>query len=318
MSPLVRYALRRLAALVPVLLGVTVLVFLIMHLAPGDPAQIILGPKATEESLARLRHELGLDQPLVVQYLRWLGNVLAGNWGRSLQLKREVLPLVLQRFGATALLTVGSTVLAVVLGLAAGVVSATRQYSLADRAGMLLALVGFCLPVFWLGIVLQILFGLRWPILPVSGMNSPNTTGVLDTLAHMVLPSLTLATGAAAVIGRMTRSSLVEVIRQEFITTARAKGLPERAVIYRHALRNALIPVITVVGMQVGYLLSGAVMVEMVFSWPGIGLLMVNGIQARDFPLVQGAVLLVASSYVLVNLVVDLLYAVVDPRIRYG
>src|SRR5690606_9690277 len=217
----------------------------------------------------------------------------------------------------TLLLTAGASLLAVVVGVVAGVTSAARQYSLLDRVSMLTALVGFCLPVFWLGLLLQITLGYRWPIFPVSGMNSPGTTGLLDTLWHLVLPAVTLATGAAAVIARMTRSSVLEVIRQDYIRTARAKGLSERVVLYRHALRNALIPVLTVVGLQVGFLLGGAVLVEMVFSWPGIGLLMVNGILARDFPLVQGAVLVVAASYVIINLLVDVLYAFVDPRIRY-
>ncbi|MFO7246209.1 MAG: ABC transporter permease [Thermaerobacter sp.] len=311
------YIARRMLASIPVLLGVSILVFLIMHLAPGDPALIMLGPKATAEALERLRQELGLDQPLYIQYVRWLGNVLQGDLGRSVQLKREVSELLATRFSATLLLTAGASLLAVVVGVVAGVTSAARQYSLLDRVSMLTALVGFCLPVFWLGLLLQITLGYRWPIFPVSGMNSPGTTGLLDTLWHLVLPAVTLATGAAAVIARMTRSSVLEVIRQDYIRTARAKGLSERVVLYRHALRNALIPVLTVVGLQVGFLLGGAVLVEMVFSWPGIGLLMVNGILARDFPLVQGAVLVVAASYVIINLLVDVLYAFVDPRIRY-
>ena len=314
---LATYIARRLLASIPVLIGVSVLVFLIMHLAPGDPALIMLGPKATAESLARLRQELGLDQPLPTQYVRWLGNVLKGDLGRSVQLKREVTELLATRFSATLLLTAGAAVLAVLVGVIAGVTSAARQYSWLDRGAMLTALIGFCLPVFWLGLLLQIGLAHQWPIFPVSGMNSPGTKGLLDTLWHLVLPAVTLSTGAVAIIARMTRSSVLEVIRQDYIRTARAKGLNERVVLYRHALRNALIPVLTVVGLQVGFLLGGAVLVEMVFSWPGVGLLMVNGILARDFPLVQGAVLVVAASYVVVNLIVDVLYAFVDPRIRY-
>lgn len=311
------YILRRLLALIPVWLGATILVFLIMHLAPGDPALIMLGPKATAESLARLRHELGLDQPLPVQYLRWLGKVVHGDLGRSIQLKRDVAELLRTRMAATGILTLAAGLLATVMGIAVGVVAAVRQRSLWDRGAMVLALVGYAIPVFFLGLVLQIAFGYRWPILPVSGMNSPGQSGWGDLLWHLVLPALTLATGAIALIARMTRSSMLEVIRQDYIRTARAKGLKERLVIYRHALRNALIPVITVVGLQVGYLLGGAVLVEMVFSWPGIGLLMVNAILARDFPVVQGAVLVVATAYVLTNLVVDILYSLADPRIRY-
>lgn len=312
-----RYIARRIITLIPVLLGVTLLVFLIMHLAPGDPAQIILGPKATEASLTRLRHELGLDQPFYVQYFRWLWRVVQGDWGRSIQLKREVLPFVLSRFKATAYLTFFSVFLAAFAGIVTGMISATRQYSLEDRATMILVLMGFSMPIFWLGIILQILFGVRFGLLPVSGMQSPGQTGFADLLKHLVLPSLTLATGAAAIIARMTRSSMLEVIRQDYIRTAWGKGLTEWLIVYRHALKNALIPVVTVVGLQVGYLLGGDILVEMVFSWPGLGLAMVNGILARDFPLVQGAILLIASTYVLVNLIVDVFYAYLDPRIHY-
>ncbi len=313
---MLRFLLRRSLALVFVWLGVTILVFSIMHLAPGDPALIILGPKATAESLTRLRHELGLDQPLPIQYLRWLGRVFQGDFGRSLQLKREVSELLWTRFVATAILATAASLIAIVLGVSAGVISATRQYSLWDRAAMLLALLGFCLPVFWIGLMLQILFAYRLPLFPVSGMNSPGQSGFVDMLHHLALPAVTLGIGPAAVIARMTRSSVLEVIRQDYVRTARAKGLAERAVIVRHVLRNALISVLTIVGLQVGYLFGGAVLVEMVFSWPGLGLLMVNGILARDFPVVQGAVLVVATTYVLVNLLVDVLYTVVDPRIR--
>jgi len=305
-------------SLIPVLIGVTLLVFLVMQLAPGDPAQIMLGPKATETSLAQLRHDLGLDQPLHIQYVRWLTRVLQGNWGRSIQLKREVLPFILERFQNTAYLTILAVLFACLVGIPAGILSAVRQYSLGDRTAMVLALVGFSMPIFWLGIILQIVFGLKVGILPVSGMRSPERTDLVDLINHLILPSLTLATGVTAIIARMTRSSMLEVIRQDYIRTARSKGLRESRVISRHALKNALIPVITVVGLQVGYLLGGDVLVEMVFSYPGIGLAMVNGILARDFPLVQGAILLVATSYVLVNLAVDITYAYLDPRIRYG
>ncbi len=311
------YVIRRILALIPVLIGISFLVFLILHLAPGDPALVILGPKATAASLAQLRHELGLDQPFLVQYFRWLGRVLQGDWGRSIQLKREVLPLVLQRFQATVYLTLFSAFLAIIFGIPAGIISATRQYTLWDRASMIGVLLGFSMPVFWLGIILQIVFSIWLGVLPVSGMQSPNQTGAWDMLRHLILPAVTLATGAAVIIARMTRSSMLEVLQQDYIRAVRAKGQSERAVIYRHALRNALIPVVTVVGLQVGYLLGGDILVEIVYSWPGIGLLMMNGITARDFPLVQGAILLVATSYVVVNLVVDVLYAYVDPRIHY-
>ncbi|WP_027365999.1 ABC transporter permease [Desulfotruncus alcoholivorax] len=311
------YLIKRLLYLIPVLFGVSVLVFGIMHLAPGDPAQVILGPKATAQSLAKLRAELGLDQPVYKQYLNWMANVLQGDWGRSIQMKREVLPLVAGRFLNTLVLTLFAALLAISVGLLAGIVSATRQYSVFDRVSMVGALVGFCLPVFWLGIILQFIFGLKLNMLPVSGMHSPGHSGFADMLPFIILPAIALSAEPAAVIARMTRSSILEVIRQDYIRTARAKGLSQGGTIWHHALKNALIPVVTVVGMQIGYLLAGAVLVEMVFSWPGIGTLMVNGIIARDFPLVQGIILLVSTSYVLVNLLVDILYTYLDPRITY-
>jgi peptide/nickel transport system permease protein len=312
-----RYITQRVLSLMPVLLGVTLLVFLIMQLAPGDPAQIMLGPKATESSLAQLRHELGLDQPLHIQYGRWLTRVLQGDWGRSIQVKREVLPFIVERFRNSIYLMLLAVLIACVAGIPAGILSAVRQYTIGDRLAMILVLMGFSVPVFWLGIILQILFGLKLGWLPVSGLQSAGQTGLGDLMLHLILPAVALATGATAIIARMTRSSMLEVIRQDYIRTAWAKGLAERLVINRHALKNALIPVITIVGLQVGYLLGGDILVETVFSYPGIGLAMVNGILARDFPLVQGAILLVASSYVLVNLAVDVAYAYLDPRIHY-
>ncbi len=315
---MLKYLLRRLLALIPVLIGVSVLVFLILHLSPGDPAQIILGPKATQQSLDALRHQLGLDLPLYKQYYQWITNILKGDWGRSIQLKREVLPLVLTRFKATVILTSFASFIAISFGLLAGIVSATRQYSLWDRLLMFMALVGFCLPVFWLGLILQIYFGLKLSWLPVSGMYPPGQAGLGGILKYLILPGFSLAAASMAEIARMTRSSMLEVIRQDYVRTARAKGLSERVVIYSHALKNALIPVITVAGMQIGFLLSGAVLVEIVFAWPGIGTLMVNGILARDFPLVQGTILLVATTYVFVNLIVDIVYAFLDPRISYN
>jgi peptide/nickel transport system permease protein len=312
-----RYVTQRVLSLIPVLCGVTLLVFLVMQLAPGDPAQIILGPKATETSLTQLRHELGLDQPLHIQYGRWLSRVVQGDWGRSIQLKREVLPFVLDRFRNSAYLMLLAMLLACAVGVPVGVWSAIRQYSLGDRLGIVTVVMGFSIPIFWLGIILQIVFGLHLGLLPVSGLQSPGQTDTMDLLKHLVLPAVTLATGATALIARMTRASMLEVIRQDYIRTARAKGLNERLTINRHALKNALIPIVTIVGLQVGYLLGGDILIELVFTYPGIGLAMVNGILARDFPLVQGAILLVASSYVLVNLMVDLAYAYLDPRIRY-
>ncbi len=311
------YALRRLLLAVPVLFGVSVLVFAVLHLAPGDPAAIMLGAQATKEDVVRLHRDLGLDQPLVVQYVRWMGHVLQGDLGRSIPLGRAVLPEVLLRFKATLVLTAGALLIAILLGLAAGIVSAVKQYTWLDRISMGVAVTGVSLPVFWTGIMLILLFALQLRWFPSSGMSSPYGSGVADVLWHLVLPAVTLGTASAAALARLTRSSVLEIIRQDYVRSARAKGLAERAVIARHVLKNAINPIITVLGLQVGFLLGGAILTETVFSWPGLGSMMVRAIQARDYPLVQGGVLLIATSFVLVNLVVDLLYAVFDPRIRY-
>jgi ABC-type dipeptide/oligopeptide/nickel transport system permease component len=300
-----------------VLFGVSVLVFAVLHLAPGDPAAIMLGAQATREDVARLHRDLGLDQPLVIQYARWMGHVLQGDLGRSIPLGRAVLPEVLLRFKATLVLTGGALLIAILLGLAAGIVSAVKQYTWLDRISMGVAVTGVSLPVFWTGIMLILLFALQLRWFPSSGMSSPYGSGVADVLWHLVLPAVTLGTASAAALARLTRSSVLEIIRQDYVRSARAKGLAERAVIARHVLKNAINPIITVLGLQVGFLLGGAILTETVFSWPGLGSMMVRAIQARDYPLVQGGVLLIATTFVLVNLVVDLLYAVFDPRIRY-
>jgi peptide/nickel transport system permease protein len=311
------YTTRRLLLLIPTLLGVSFAVFLTMHLAPGDPAQIMLGPRATATELARLRAELGLDRPFYEQYATWLWKILHGDWGRSLQLKRAVLPLVLDRFGNTAILALAALTLASLFGLAAGILAAHLRYTWADRLVTLAALLGFSIPVFWLALLLQLTLGLRLSWFPISGMYSVGDASLRSLLWHLILPATALAAGPAAIIARMTRSTLLETFQEEFIMTARAKGLKESVVLLKHALKNALIPTLTIIGMEGGFMLAGAVFVEMIFSWPGIGLLMVNGILARDFPLVQGALLLTAASYVFINLVVDLLYAYLNPRITY-
>lgn len=302
-----------------VLLGVSVLVFLTLHLRPGDPALIMLGPHATDEALAELRHQMGLDLPLPTQFARWLAGLLHGDWGRSIQLKTPVLPLVLERWANSAWLAVFGTAIAVVAGVPVGLVSAVRRRSLLDRAAMVAVLVGFSVPVFWLGLLLQLAFGLHLGWFPVAGMKEPGEPATwAGFLRHAALPAVTLAAGPGAVIARMTRSAMLEALAEDYVRTARAKGVPPAGVVLRHALKNALIPVVTIVGMQVGYLLSGEILLEIVFGWPGLGLLMINGILAQDFPVVQGAILLVAASYVLVNLAVDLAYAALDPRISYG
>jgi peptide/nickel transport system permease protein len=313
-----RYLLRRLLLLVPVLAGVSVIVFLVLHLSPGDPAEIMLGSQATKEDLARLRAELGLTEPLHVQYLRWMSHVVRGDLGRSLWMKRPVLGEVLDRFRATLVLTGTALLLSTLAGLALGVASATRPNSLLDRLSAVASLFGASMPVFWLGIVLMVVFSLWLGWLPASGMYAPYGGGdAKDLLAHLVLPALTLAAASVTIVARLTRSTMLEVLGQDFVRTARAKGLAERGVVVRHALKNAMIPILTVIGVQAGYLLGGAVLTETVFAWPGVGTLMVQGILARDFPLVQGCVLVIALSFVLINLAVDLLYGFLDPRIRY-
>ena len=313
-----RYVVRRLLLLVPVLLGVSVIIFMVLHLSPGDPAEIMLGSQATQADLDRLRAELGLTEPLYVQYVHWLGLVARGDLGRSIWMKRPVLGEVLGRFKATLILTGAGLVLSTVIGLALGIASAVRPNSLLDRLSAVASLFGASMPVFWLGIVLMVIFALWLGWLPASGMFAPYGGGDLrDLLVHLALPAVTLAAASVTIIARLTRSTMLETLGQDYIRTARAKGVVERAVVLRHGLKNALIPIVTVVGVQAGYLLGGAVLTETVFAWPGVGTLMVQGILARDFPLVQGCVLVVALSFVVINLAVDLLYAWLDPRIRY-
>ncbi len=313
-----RYLARRLLLLVPVLAGVSVVIFMVLHLSPGDPVEIMLGSQATQEDRARLRAELGLDQPLHVQYGRWLGHVARGDLGRSLWMKRPVLDEVLGRFKATLVLTGTALLLSSLAGVALGVASSIRPNSVLDRLSAVASLFGASMPTFWLGIVLMVIFALWLGWLPASGMYAAYGGGDLrDLLAHLVLPAVTLAAASVTIIARLTRATMLETLGQDYIRTARAKGVVERAVVLRHGLKNALIPIVTVVGVQAGYLLGGAVLTETVFAWPGVGTLMVQGILARDFPLVQGCVLVVALSFVLVNLAVDLLYAWLDPRIRY-
>ncbi|WP_207477297.1 ABC transporter permease [Arenibaculum pallidiluteum] len=310
------YALGRILALVPVLFGLSLIVFLIMALIPGDPALAILGPYATPENVARINRDLGLDRSLPVQYLSWLGNVLSGDLGRSYSLNRPVLDEVAERFSATLILAGTALLLASVLGLLAGIVSAVRQFGLADKLVTLAVLVGISLPSFWLGLLLILLFAVRWRLLPASGMYAIYGGGDLaDLLRHLVLPAVTLAIVAAGVIARLTRSAMLEVLRQDFVRTARAKGLGEGRVILGHALRAAMVGVIPVIGIQAGFVLGGAVYIETVFQWPGIGRMLVDAIAKRDVLLVQGGVLVVATCYVLFNLAADLLQRLLDPRI---
>src|SRR5213594_807776 len=314
-----RYILQRLFGLVGVLFGVSIVLFLALHLAPGDPAQLLLGPLVRPDDLARLREELGLDRPLPIQYVTWLGHVLQGDLGRSIASHRPVLIEIVERFQATALLAGASLLISAVVGITVGVLAAINRGGWIDRASMVLALISMSTPSFWLGMVFIIVFSLVLGVLPGSGMISPRGDGgVLDVLAHLILPALTLAAVPTAVISRLTRSSMLEVIGLDYVRTARGKGLTEQRLVIRHVVPNALIGVATLVGIEAGYLLAGAVLVETVFAWPGLGSLLVTSILKRDFPIVQGGVMLIALSYVLINLVTDLAYAYLDPRIRYG
>lgn len=310
---------RRLLWMVPILLGISVIVFSMMHFAPGDPAEAILGPRGTEELLVQARRELGLDQPLHVQYGRWVLNAARGDLGKSYRLNRPVAPEVLDRFKNSALLAGIAFVIAVVFGALAGCVSAVRRGGLLDNALMAVTVTGISMPPFYLGMLLIILFSVKLDLLPTGGMydvRQDPSTGRL--LVHLILPTLTLAAVPIAVIARIMRSSMLEVVGQDYIRTARAKGLRDRAVVGRHALRNALIPVVAVVGLQVGYLLSAAALVEVVFSWPGLGSLLVQSVVQRDLPLAQGAVLVIAVVYVVVNILTDLIQAWLDPRIHFA
>lgn len=308
------YIARRLLLTIPTLLGVTFLVFAVVRLQPGDPALEIAGQGATKEILEAIRQELGLDRPFLVQYLDFMEKLFRGDLGRSLKTKEPVAPKVWNRFLNTLELTAVAMIIAVLIGSTAGIISAIRPYSIWDNLSMLGALFGVSMPVFWQGIMLMLVFALwleQW-----IGWGLPATGR--GTLLHLILPALTLGTSSAAIIARMMRSTMLEILRQEYILTAHAKGASSWAVIFKHALRNALIPVVTVVGLTFGGLLSGAVLTETVFAWPGIGRLIVEeGILTRDYPIVQGAILMVALGFVLVNLLVDLLYAYIDPRIRY-
>ncbi|MCC7104414.1 MAG: ABC transporter permease [Chloroflexi bacterium] len=313
-----RYVSTRLALMIPTLFGVAVTVFLIIHLTPGDPAVLILGQDATPEALAALRSQLGTDRPLPVQFVGWFGHVLQGDLGHSIWLQRPVLPEVLDRLQATALLAAVALSVSTAVGVLLGIVAAIREHSIVDRLAMLLALVGVSAPSFWIGIMLIVLFSLTLRWLPPTGMLPPGGGDLSDLARHLILPTLTLAAPSMAIVARLTRASMLEVVRQDYIRTAAAKGLRERVIVWRHALKNALIPVVTVIGVQIGTLLGGAVVVETVFAWPGLGSLIVKGVLTRDFPLVQGAVLVLAVNFAIVNLLADLALGFLDPRIRYG
>ena len=311
------YILKRLVSAIPVLFGITIIVFLIMSLIPGDPATAILGSYATPENVEKLNRDLGLDKPMVQRYFIWLSNMLTGDFGRSFSLNRPVIDEVMERFNATLILAGTAFVLCSVLGVLAGVVSAARQYGLADKAITFVVLIGISVPSFFLGMMMILLFAvnLRW--LPVSGMYAIYGGGdLLDLLKHLIMPALALAAVATGVIARLARSAMLEVLRQDYIRTARAKGVPERKVIMGHALRAAMVSIIPVLGIQAGFVLSGAVYIEIVFQWPGVGRMLVDAILKRDLLLVQGGVVFVAACYVMFNIAVDVAQSLLDPRIK--
>jgi peptide/nickel transport system permease protein len=313
-----RYLLQRLALVVFVLLGVTLLVFLVTRLTPGDPARVLLGPRATDEQVARLRTSYGLDEPLYVQYVAWLGHIVRGDLGDSIQLHRPVVNEVAERFRGTLLLAVSAMLVAFSLGLLCGVVGALRARTLVDRVLTSIFLIGIRLPPFWVGLSLIILFTLELRWLPATGMLSATGGGPFDLLSHLVLPTIALAVVPLAVIARLTRANVLEVLGQLYVRTAHAKGLPPRNVVLRHVLSNTLVGIVTILGLEAGWLLAGTVYIETVFAWPGLGSMLVNAILQRDYPLVQGGVLLVAGVYVVINLATDTLYLYLDPRLRHG
>jgi len=313
-----RFIVARCIATIPVLIGVSLVVFLTVKIIPGDAAEVLAGPQATKDQVELIRQSLGLNRPLDVQYVMWLSRAVRGDLGRSIQLDAPVTEMLFDRFTNTLVLALASALLAVAIGVPAGVLSATHQSSAVDRGSVLLALFGNSMPTFWLGLVFILVFSLHFRLFPSNGMYSLRGPGGLpDLLWHLTLPALTLCGVPAAVLARVTRSSLLEALHDDYVRTARAKGLTEVRVIMRHALGNALLPVLTLMGIQAGYLLGGSILVETVFSWPGLGLQLYDAIGARDLPLVQGGTLLVATVFVFINLLVDALYAVVDPRIRY-
>jgi peptide/nickel transport system permease protein len=312
------YLARRVVWVALVLWGVSVVTFVVIRMTPGDPAEILLGPLATAQEVSRLHQELGLDRPVAIQYLLWIGRILHGDLGRSITLHRPVLKEVLRRFAGTLILTAGAVVLTFGPGIALGIGAARRPGGVVDRISLLVAVGGVSVPSFWLGMLLIILFSLRLDWLPGAGMYSPSgSQAVSDLLRHLVLPAATLGALPLAVITRVARTGMIDALREQYVRTARSKGLDERTVALRHAFRNTMVGIVTVLGLEMGFLLAGAVYVETVFSWPGVGLMLVNAILTRDFPLIQGAVLLVAATYVVINLLTDLLYAYLDPRIRF-
>ncbi|QGU00364.1 Dipeptide ABC transporter, permease protein DppB [Candidatus Syntrophocurvum alkaliphilum] len=331
------YLIKRLLLAIPTILGVTILVFLLLHMIPGCPAQVMLYPRGTAEEIEALRVQLGLHQPLITQYIQWLGNAVQFDLGNSVRTGEEVLNIIIRHFPATIELALAALLIAVVFGIPLGVIAAQKRNSIIDYITTTLSLAGVSIPVFWLGLMLIFVFSVILGWFPVSGRmtmgaSMPIVTGMytidaliagnydafLTALKHLALPAISLATIPLAIIVRITRSSMLDVLSQDYIRTAKAKGLPTRRIIYKHALKNALIPVVTVIGLQLGRMMGGAILTETVFSWPGIGMVVVSSIGVRDYPIVQGIILVIALGFVLINILVDVIYAYLDPRIRYN
>jgi len=310
------YVLRRVLAVIPVMLVVATVAFVLIHLAPGDPASVIAGPYAAADDVAKLRHQLGLDEPLPVQLVRWYGRLLRGDLGDSIFLRRPVTEAILDRLEPTLLLTTWATLIAVLIGVPTGIVSARHHNSAVDQSLMGLALLGLSIPNFLLGLLMILVFGVWLGWLPVAGY-VPLDSGMWPNLRSLLMPSLALGLVQSALIARITRSSMLDVLREQFVLTGRAKGLSERVVVYKHALKNAIIPTLTVIGITFALLIGGAVVIETVFNIPGLGRLIISAVLRRDYPVVQGVVLLIAITYTAVNLLVDLAYLAVDPRVRY-
>jgi len=330
------YIIKRLLQLAPVIIGVTLIAFSLIHIAPGDPARTMLGQHATQKEINEIREKYGLDEPIIVQYGLWLSGVVRGDLGRSIITNDLVINEISSRFPNTIELAVAAMLFAILIGGFAGIISASKQYSVTDYTVMGVALFGISMPVFWLGIILMMIFGVILGWLPIGGridlmipfqrvtgfmiidsIITLNLPALISSIKHLILPAVALGTIPMAMIARVTRSSMLEVLRQDFIRTERAKGLSERAVIYKHAVRNAMVPVVTVIGLNFGLLLAGAILTETVFSWPGLGRLVVEAVYERDYPLVVGCILIFAIVFVVVNLITDILYTYIDPRIKY-
>jgi len=309
------YAARRLALAVPLLLGMSVLIFGLMRLVPGDPAVVVLGYKATPDAVRALRETFHLDEPLLTQYLRWLAGALRGDFGVDFRQNEPIGRMILDRLPVTMELTVVATVCAALIGVPLGLLGGGRRGSAADRASLAVGLLGVSMPDFWLGIILILLFALKLGLLPSSGF-VPFVESPVDNLLYLVLPALTLAASRAAVLGRLTRAAVLDVSRRPFVQYARAKGLAEHAVLFRHVLPNAAIPIVTVLGLQVGYMLGGAIVVETIFTLPGVGRMTLDAVLERNYPVVQSAVLVIGAMFMLVNLATDVLYGIIDPRVR--